>query len=245
MNNLILCEGTTDAILIGVYLERTCHWESVKSTPGGKPIFAGLKRNQYAHWYKRGKDYLLVFAVGGKDNFSNGIDTYILPILREYPHEDIFHRIAIVCDRDKSDEKDILLHHEKYFQEIKIKAENNRWTSSSFSNSFGEQTDIMTLSVIIPTDKQGALETVLLEALSEDTYDKVIVNKSKSFIDYIKPSAKKYISTDRLIPKAYLSVVFAVMSPEMVFGTIGRLLKEVHWEKSTTLRECFNELCKI
>ena len=35
MNNLILCEGETDAILLSYYLQRTCGWRFVKKSPPG------------------------------------------------------------------------------------------------------------------------------------------------------------------------------------------------------------------
>lgn len=35
MNNLILCEGETDAILLSYYLQRTCGWSFVKKSPPG------------------------------------------------------------------------------------------------------------------------------------------------------------------------------------------------------------------
>ena len=38
MNNLILCEGETDAILLSYYLQRTCGWRFVKKSPPGVNI---------------------------------------------------------------------------------------------------------------------------------------------------------------------------------------------------------------
>lgn len=49
MNNLILCEGKTDAILLGYYLIRTFGWEATRNTPRDKDSFKRLKQNQYAH----------------------------------------------------------------------------------------------------------------------------------------------------------------------------------------------------
>jgi len=244
MNNLILCEGKTDAILLGYYLMRACGWESTRSVGKNKPSFKGLMRNQYTHWYKKGDDFLLIFAVGGKDNFGNILNEYIVPILN-YPIEDSFQKIALISDKDNENTDDALKIHEKLFNDINISAISEQWTSARFHTSFGEERELLTLSVIIPADKQGALETVLIDALCEDMYNKVIVEKCIAFVDTIKLDADKYISTDRLVLKAYLSVIFAVMSPEKIFDFIGELLCEVPWEKSQTLRKCFGELWVI
>jgi hypothetical protein len=244
MNSLILCEGKTDAILLGFYLTRTCGWETTKNIVKGKPTFKNMKKNQFTRWYENNGNFLLIFAVGGKNNFGNVLDEYILPIL-SYPIEDSFQKIAIISDRDNDDAKSALKNHEILFKEINISAVGKQWTNARFLTSFKEERIIQTLSIVIPTDKQGALEVVLLEVLCEDEYNGIIVEKCREFVDHIQPNAKKYISTDRLVLKAHLSVVFAVISPEKFFEFIGELLREVPWEKSQILKDCFGELWVI
>ena len=50
---------------------------------------------------------------------------------------------------------------------------------------------------------------------------------------------------DRLALKAHLSSVFAVISPEKVFSYLDVIIKEVPWEKSETLRNCFEILKEL
>lgn len=66
MNNLILCEGETDAILLSYYLQRTCGWRFVKKSPPGVNIKADRGHGESANWYQRDGDYLLICAVGSK-----------------------------------------------------------------------------------------------------------------------------------------------------------------------------------
>lgn len=67
MNKLILCEGETDAILLSYYLEKVAGWKYSKK----RPIDIVKKQeNESVNWYKKDKDYLLICAVGGKDNFG-------------------------------------------------------------------------------------------------------------------------------------------------------------------------------
>ena len=82
----------------------------------------------------------------------------------------------------------------------------------------------------------------MLSAISEDPYDKRIVDQCEDFVKNIRPNAAKYISTDRLQLKAHLSTVWAIQSPEKAFDFINHQIKTVSWEKYTTLHACFGIL---
>ena len=45
------------------------------------------------------------------------------------------------------------------------------------------------LLVVIPTEHQGALETLVMDSIAEDPYDAVIVKKAGEFVEEIKPVA--------------------------------------------------------
>lgn len=54
----------------------------------------------------------------------------------------------------------------------------------------------MVLLLIIPKEHAGALETVMLSAISENPYDKNIVEKTADFVEKMRTEADRYISTD-------------------------------------------------
>ncbi len=85
----------------------------------------------------------------------------------------------------------------------------------------------------------------MLSAISEDPYDKNIVDKTEAFVRRMRTDADKYISTDRLQLKAQLGVTWAVQFPEKVFSTIDEQINSVCWEKYDTLKECFGILNDI
>lgn len=60
--------------------------------------------------------------------------------------------------------------------------------------------------LVIPREEEGALETLMLKAISEDEYDKNIVEGAREFIDGIKPKADKYLRNKGLETKACLGV---------------------------------------
>lgn len=241
MNSIILCEGRTDAILLSYYLERAHGWHYSKNAPEGylniKP-----KSNQEANWYKKGNSYLMIFAVGGKDNFKEVIDDYVSPILQNYPPQNSFYNIVIIADKDSAEISEIEKLHSDWLKPYVSEVVNSEWQENNYEDAFNNVNMVRTLSIIIPADKQGALETTLLDAISEDEYDKKIVEKCRVFVGDIRSDAKKYIKTDRLALKAHLSTVFVILSPEIVFKMIDGIMRDVSWEKSQTLRDCFKPL---
>ena len=76
MNRLILCEGKTDAILLGYYLMKTDGWALERKPPSGLDIKA-QEQNENVVWYKKGNEKLMICAVGGKDNFGQFFSRYI------------------------------------------------------------------------------------------------------------------------------------------------------------------------
>ena len=99
--------------------------------------------------------------------------------------------------------------------------------------------------MIIPSDKEGALETLLLDAISENEEDEVIVKRSISYVDDIQPLAAKYLSKNRLKLKACLGVTWAIQYPEKLFSFIDDQIRSVRWEESQVLAQCFEQLKNI
>lgn len=83
------------------------------------------------------------------------------------------------------------------------------------------------------------------DTISENPYDRNIVNMADAFLKQMRVAASKYISSDRLQLKAHLGVTWAVQYPEKVFSLIDQQIKSVHWEDSQVLRDCFAELERI
>lgn len=241
MNSIILCEGRTDAILLSYYLIRVYGWEYMKKTPQ-KHQYLKPTENQEINWYKKGDNYLMIFGVGGKDNFVNVIDVYLSQVLFNYEKEDRFQKVVIMVDKDECSVSEIQKKHIKWLKPYAQQLKDREWRVNEYRDAFGNEQSLDALSIIIPVGKQGALETSLLEAISENEYDKVIVDRCKEFIEAIRPNAEKYITSNRLELKAHLSSVFAIISPEKVFTTLDNIIQEVPWEESRALKECFSAL---
>lgn len=242
MNKLILCEGESDAIFLSYYLKCVYNWKTC-SAPQDINIKAN-GNNQSAYWYKRNDDLLLICGVGGKSNFGN---FFADKILNPQKKSNAFQKIAIVTDRDNREIYSIQdsMNSKIHSCDFEPKFENRKWLSFTYKDNYGMEQSADSFLLVIPTDQEGALETLLLSAIASDDYDKIIVDSCKNFVDEIKPKAEKYISNDRLCLKAYLSTTWAIQSPEKMFRFINQQIESVEWEKYDILNECFKELCEI
>lgn len=245
MNKLILCEGKTDAIFLSYYLERVCGWTHKfpkREIPKGFDISADNVKGESVEWYHKGDDFLSICGVGGKDNFKSFIGDKVIPAMID---GSMFSKIAIVTDRDKRKEESICQSFQHSLNTVVSNVENNRWTKNNYKNSFGQEVPVDFLLLIIPSGKEGALETILMDAISEREYDKKIVDKAKTYIDDVEPFALKYIGKARLKLKACLGVIWATQCPEKIFSFIDEQIRSVKWEDYDVLSQCFCELKKI
>ena len=241
MNKLILCEGATDAVLLSYYLERRAGWQYSRRAPKNLDIRVN-SATETVNWYKRDDDYLLIGAVGGKDNFENFFKRYIDAPLFDAA---AFGKIAVLTDRDQRAVSDIEEAVKDALVGINADIRNNIWVSGTYQDAYNINRVISILLTVIPKEHQGALETVMLEAISEDPYDKNIVDCAGDFAAKMRSEAGRYISSDRLQLKAHLGLTWAVQYPEKVFSLIDEQIRSVRWEESGILAECFARLIEI
>lgn len=241
MIKLILCEGETDAILLSYYLGKIAGWKYTSKAPDGANI-QKRKKNESINWYRKGKDYLLICGVGGKDNFGHFFDAIIKnPLVTS----NVFEKIAIITDRDDRTVEDVCSSLTEDTAGFFSNIQDRVWCENLYLDAYQMERSVQLLLVIIPKEHFGALENVMLSAISEDPYDKNIVDKTAVFVQQMRLEADKYISTERLQLKAHLGVTWAVQFPEKVFTMIDEQINSVCWEKYDTLKECFGILNEI
>ena len=240
MNKIILCEGMTDAILLSYYLDKVAAWEFCRKPPRNIAIKEG--RDESVNWYEKGDDRLMICGVGGKDRMQA---FFTDKILRPIVDAGAFSRMAVVLDRDDKELGSIEAHSSSIFKPVITSMTNNVWVGNHYTDSFGIDQVLETLLVVIPAEHQGALETLMLDSISEDPYDAVIVEKAGVFVEEMKTAAQKYINSRRKELKAHLGVTWAVQYPEKVFRLIDEQIRSVEWEKSEVLHRCFEQLIEI
>ena len=242
MNGLILCEGGTDAILLSYYLNKAFGWEFCKKAPE----HLNIRQDEFEesiNWYKRGDDRLLICGVGGKDKMKTFFNKKLLsPIINS---KDTFTKIALILDRDDKSIESMEAHASHLFRPIIKEMRNNKWIDNPYADAFEMPNHVEALLIVVPSEQQGALETLMLDSISEDPYDAAIVKRAGEFVEEMRDSAARYVSSDRMKLKAHLGVTWAVQYPEKVFKLMDEQIRSVSWEKSEVLRDCFQRLGEI
>ena len=106
MNGIILCEGFDDVLLLGYYLYKSSDgikWKYEKNEKISDNFdFPKINsKSEKRELYRRGRDNVALWCVGGKDNFGPALQ-FIHTINTHFP-ESGFQKLAIVTDRDDND----------------------------------------------------------------------------------------------------------------------------------------------
>lgn len=242
--NIILCEGKTDQRLIGEYIIATTNWERMKRKQSPFP-------NQPVTWYKDKNDserLMGIWLVGG-NNFIPAISE----IAKRAKLESSIGKLLIVTDHDDVDEAEEK-RPEKIYSSLcsELGAEDNlgqyslhEWSTINFTDASGDNACMQIYYLLVPEDSKGALETFMLNALSEKDDDKKKVIKcAKKFVKFI--SAKgKYLQSRRDKIKAELGVSLAVFSPDRAFSRMKEIIESVDWTKFDSTHQQFQVLKQI
>ena len=246
--SLVLCEGKSDAIIIGYLLMKMYGWIHVKKLDPSIAQTLKVERNQSYEWFRKKEQedcYVALFGVGGKDRFREMLKAKIAPMQTRIGMESCFSRILLICDRDYEEmdriEESLLVGNDKY----PLCFRKDRWHENDCLDGYGRHHVVQTCLVVIPNDKEGALENTILDSISEDAYDKAIVDACIDFVEENKEKAKRYLNKRRLVEKAKLSVTFAMMSPEKVFDFLDEILMDVNWEKKKGIVKDFQRLGEL
>ncbi len=162
--------------------------------------------------------------------------------------ENAYRKLIVLTDRNQSQEDSIILSKiESNFHTHDINFDsliNNQWSKCNYINEYQDVSEIKLLPVIIPFDKNGALETFILDAIcdfgEEETY---LVNRCKEFVNGF--NLTKYLNNQRLKLKGELAVTLGAMFPQKTFTPIDSMLKEINWEEYKTIQEGFKRLEEI
>ena len=182
MINLILCEGKTDAVIIGYYLMKTANYAYLK-----KPRFALPAKNEgneTCSWFENEKNTLAIWGVGGYSN----INPRLTEIIELNKINFSIQKIVVLRDRDDKTDEEILSGFGKVLHikhgEVLV---NNEWSEFKLTDRFNTEQEYSFLPLIIPFDEAGALETFLMNSISENIDHKYIVDESKEFVDGLNP----------------------------------------------------------
>jgi hypothetical protein len=251
MKSVIICEGSTDLVLVQYFMEKVNGWV-LNSNRGLERRLerSGLFGFQYLHNFSKDDKKLTIGETGGCSNIIRTLEK-VLDSNRQSSYEnELFDNIVIICDRDEVnsvDEFDKKL--EKCFVDVGVSyssdISNDVWLQCICENSRGVSIGFRILLLIIPFEETGALETFLLNAISAtDDYDKCIIIEGNEFVDAVDTESR-YLTKRRYKTKAKFDVYFSIRTPLEQFKQRREILRGVPWEEFESIQNSFKKLKEL
>ena len=217
MIRIILCEGETDATLLGLYLEKTTSWRyNTERKPKLKmniPQTVPLSNKKSFNYIKDNED-LLICAVGGKDNFNNVYTNYIHRFIISGNNND-FLNLVIVIDADEDKYSNI--------NSLKLNGLNlieNERVKNGLMNLYGDEEILINCFLkIIPEKESGALEDLIIKSLVDS--HPYITEESCQFVDALDKNKVEHLKFARTIAKVKVGTIFNIIDPQRTFSSLS------------------------
>lgn len=244
MNSIILCEGSTDFVLIQYFMRKTYGWEDMK---GQVPALRGqVKRSRILE--KEG-DSLTIAGCGGASRLLPVL-AYLLERNSLSAGDEAYDKVVLITDRDE-------VSTEEYFigKISEIVSENNlqgnespandKWSRYTYRNGQGRVKSVALLVLVIPFEETGAMETFLLNAISKEApYDANIIRESNSFVVSIDPE-RRYLTKRRFVTKAKFDIYFSIRTAAEQFVERQNIMRKIDWENYALVQKSFQKLGEL
>ena len=244
MKSIILCEGSTDFVLLQYFMRKVYKWQDKETGEG--PMG---KRINPIRTLSKGIDKLSIGGCGGSSGILPAMD-YIMEFNSLAAEGEEYDKVVIITDRDEeTTESEYIKGIEKILRDKQIISSenicNNEWIKCIYKNGHGKERILFILLLVIPFETTGAMETFLLNCISEkEEYDAKIIQKSKEFVNSVDKE-KRYLSKRRYITKAEFDVYFSIRTPVDQFPERQYILKNIEWENYVKIQEDFKKLEKL
>lgn len=220
MNNVLICEGSTDYSLLQYYMREACGWEDDRTKQNNIIRVQGQKSRNLV----KGQDILTIMSTGGCSRLGEGLRNVLARNKDSAPDlSDAYTKVVIVTDRDEVDtETNFITTVENILAEFGVIHQeafnNNKWNNCEMVNSTGRKMNFSLLLLIIPFEETGAMESFLLNVIAEnDEYDEKIIEQCKNLVDNADPE-KRYLTGRRIVTKAKFDTYFSIRTPAEQFG---------------------------
>lgn len=241
MKNAILCEGSTDGILLQYFMRKVYLWKD-----GSNKVNLFGSNVSWFRTMNKGNDRLDIASCKGCSNILSNLNL-ILEFNYNATKGENYAKIAVVTDRDEVDTEEDFLNKislvlEQNHVYVMEKISHNEWCTCEYETSTGKMRRIEILILVIPFEQTGAMETFLLKAISEkNEYDAKIIEAGNQFIENVDPK-KKYLTKRRYITKAKFDIYFSVRTAAEQFVQRQNILKDIEWEEYTGIQKEFRKL---
>ena len=237
MRAVILCEGTTDLLMIQYVLQYRYGWEYegfLENAVTNKLLKKTLKKNGAS---------IEIHSCGGITNIPTKMKSIKDQLEYVTRKEEFIDRVIVLIDHDTVDSNRIFIEQinenlDAQFVEGDIN-NNTKWTINNFI--FGLcQVDLCFRC--LPENETGAIEKIMLEALATDEVEENLIKDSNDFITEMAQKQNRYLKKKSRIPKAVFYTYFAIRTPEERYDERARILKAYDWKSNETINKSFSFL---
>ena len=145
--------------------------------------------------------------------------------------------IMVVTDRDEDSIPKIGRNINNSFENIAFRV--GEWNSNDIKDSFGLQKQIDTYLLVVPADKKGALEDVIIDALKDIPEEKELIREVIRFIESLKAELLPDLKQINKANKATVGTFFSVRNPKQAMRSFASFVSKIDWHRSGSLNELF------
>ena len=231
MTELILVEGVSDVQLISYYLQNVYGWKHEKEN---NLQIKPLDGHEHIESLSKKGNQVVLCGVGGNGKFAHFVEQHRINCI--IVEKDI-SSLMVVTDRDEASDARIRNQINSALEQISVEC--NHWKKNLIQDSFGQAKSIDTYLLIIPADKQGALERVIIDALNDIPEETALMGEMEQFIDALKVGPVPDLNQTNNANKATVGTFFSVRYPKKAMRSFEVFISKIDWSKSESLNRLF------
>lgn len=237
MRTVVLCEGTTDLLMIQFVLQYKYGWK-----------YDGFEENSETNMliskqFKRDGDVAIIRSCRGMMNIPKEMLRIKDMTSFVTRREETIDKVIVLIDHDTADSNKEFLDHINENLNTKFAEDDiNSYIEWNINNIVWKNVKIDLLIKCIPEDETGAIENILLEALDTDDIEHNLINDSRQFVMAVESKQKRYLQRKSLISKAVFNTYFAIRMPEEAPRERSKVLRTYDWKNNVVLNEGFRFL---
>lgn len=205
MKSKVFCEGTTDIIMIQYVLQYKYGWNYsgfVENTKTNRL----LKRKMV-----KDNNFIELNSCGGIMNIPNML--YELKELNEYATktDEIFDKVIVGIDHDTiSSNQEFIKNLNNKLGSVIKEEQINSVINWKISNAILGDVNVEFAVYCIPQETTGAIENIMLDALTTDDVEEMLISESRTFINQMADSQQRYLQKKSQLEKAVFNTYFAI-----------------------------------
>lgn len=231
MTELMLVEGVSDVQLISYYLQNVYGWNHEKNNTLG---IVQIDEHDHIESLSKGGNQLVLCGVGGNGKFAHFVEEHCINSM--LVERDIAS-VMVVTDHDENSIPSIKKSINASFKDISFDSGN--WKNNKITDSFGLPKNIRTYLLIIPADKKGSLENVIIDALKDIPKENVLIEEVIKFIDSLKPEVVPDLQQINNANKATVGTFFSVRNPKHAMRSFAVFVSKIDWSQSESIKDLF------